>query len=279
MRVLVVGTGYIGSKFAEYARGWDSEESFRKNDCAKVGAESGLSFHIEMVSSREKWKNTPFEDFDSIIFAAGVAHRKQTKKNAHEYFEVNRDLAIEVAKKAMAAKVPHFVYISSMAIFGKKQGEISSHTIPAPANNDYYGTSKQDAEEALINLQNAGFSVAIVRPPMVYGEGCPGKYSTLAKIAKLTPVVFCNKNKRSVIYIDNLSEFLCKIICKCKAGFFHPQNDDYVSTSQLIAEIRQQCGKKTRIVSAPGIMRLCMAVCPPVKNAFGTLYYSGGDGE
>lgn len=255
MKVLVVGArGYISRKFAEYAR------------------ERG-EIDVTVVDSREEWKKTPFENFSSVIFTAGIAHRKQTKRNAHLYFDVNYSLAIDVAQKAKTAAVPHFIYLSSMAVFGKKQGEISAYTIPNPRHNDYYGSSKFLAENALINLQTADFSIAIVRPPMVYGSDCPGKFRQLARLAKFLPVCPCNKNKRSVIYIDKLSAFLFETAKNKNAGFFHPQDDKYASTSDLVKEIRRKDGKKTVILGMAWFLRVCMAVFPPMKTAFGSLYY------
>jgi UDP-glucose 4-epimerase len=108
----------------------------------------------------------------------------------------------------------------------------------------------------------------------VYGENCPGKYRQLVKIAKYLPLVPCNKNKRSVIYIDNLSEFLCTVVSGCAAGIFHPQNEKHVSTSKLIADIRRENGRQTRIFGARFLIRLCAAIFPPIKAAYGTLYYN-----
>ena len=41
-----------------------------------------------------------FSDYDVVFNAAGIAHIKETKKNRHLYYEVNRDLAINIAKAA-----------------------------------------------------------------------------------------------------------------------------------------------------------------------------------
>ncbi|MCL2225676.1 MAG: NAD-dependent epimerase/dehydratase family protein [Defluviitaleaceae bacterium] len=253
MKILIVGSsGYIGKKFAEYA---------------------AQHFAVHAVDSREGWKTHDFENYSAVIFAAGIAHRRQTKENAHLYFAVNRDLAVAVAQKAKTAKVPQFVYLSSMAVFGKKEGEISAHTKPKPPHNNHYGTSKLHAENALINLQSTDFKIAIIRPPMVYGENCPGKYGQLVKMARYMPLVPCNKNKRSVIYIDNLSQFLCAVISNGAAGVFHPQNTEHVSTAQLITQIRRENGKQTVTFGAEWLLHLCKAVFPPFKTAFGNLYY------
>jgi len=254
MKVLIVGTGgYIGEQFAVYA---------------------SKKFIVDKTDSYNGWRSCNFANYDAVMFAAGIAHRKQTKKNSSLYFAINRDLAIEVAQKAKNSNVPLFVYLSSMAVFGKKEGKITANTKPLPAHNDYYGQSKRQAELELVSLQTETFKTAIVRPPMVYGENCPGKYRLLEKLAKFLPFVPCNNNKRSVIHVDNLSEFLCKIIAGTNNGvFFHPQDPQYTSTSAMVAEIRRKSGKSTTVFKAGALIRFAAAMLPFVKTAYGTLYY------
>ncbi|MCL2356736.1 MAG: NAD-dependent epimerase/dehydratase family protein [Defluviitaleaceae bacterium] len=260
MNVLIVGKGgYIGERLAAFLKG-------------------NKIFSVHVADSYDEWKSHNFENYCAVIFAAGIAHRKQKKSNRNEYFAVNRDLAVAVAEKAKNAGVAQFVYLSSLAVYGKKEGEINAHTKPNPRHNDYYGTSKFHAENMLKNLQNDAFKVAIVRPPMVYGPDCPGKYRTLEKFAKFFPLVPNNRNKRSIIYIDNLCAFLCALILLRSEGEFCPQNNEYANTAELIKKIRAESGKKTRLFNARPLIS-ALSVLPVVKTAFGTLYYSGTEGE
>ncbi|MCL2217950.1 MAG: NAD-dependent epimerase/dehydratase family protein [Defluviitaleaceae bacterium] len=258
-KILIVGAGgYIGESFADYAK-------------ARYSAE----VEIDIADSFDGWKQVSFEGYDSIVFAAGIAHRKQTKENAYLYFAVNRDLAVEVAKKAKSAGVGQFVYLSSMAVYGKKEGEISEDTKANPRHNDYYGLSKFQAERGLKKLESAEFAVAVLRPPMVYGKNCPGKFTQLVKLAKWLVIVPDSSNKRSILYIDNLSEFLCMVIQTRARGIFRPQDEKHVNTAALIRWIRRKMGRKTLII--PGMfwpLRILMAFCPPLRTAFGSLYYT-----
>ncbi|MCL1863416.1 MAG: NAD-dependent epimerase/dehydratase family protein [Defluviitaleaceae bacterium] len=255
MKVLVIGkNGYIAKSFAEYA---------------------SCGFSIDIVDSYEEWKSAPFEGYDTVLFAAGIAHRRQT--NQKLYYEVNCDLAVSIAKKAKLAKVPHFIYLSSMAVYGKKEGKISANTIAQPTHNDYYGQSKFKAENALKNLLDDNFSLAIIRPPMVYGENCPGKYATLEKISKFLWVVPNNNNKRSILYINNLSMFLCMVITRRETGILCPHDKEYANTAELVKKIRQNIGKNTHVINA-GILIKILSVLPAVKTAFSSLYYEMGEG-
>ena len=250
-RVIIVGAGgYIGESLAAYAKN---------------------NHNVDVVDSFEGWKTANFGNYDGVLFAAGIVHRKQTSENKHLYYAVNRDLAIDVAKKAKLANVCQFIYLSSMSVYGKKQGEITQHTIPASSHNDYYGHSKFEAETALIKLNDENFKIAIIRPPMVYGENCPGKYAQLVKLSKFMPMVPDTKNKRSMIYIDNLSAFLCTIIERGSSGIFCPDNPQYTNTAELVKSIRQASGQKTMTSLFMGaLVKVVMNFCPPLKNAFGS---------
>jgi len=259
-KILIIGSGgYVGENFKKFA-----EKKFITN----------------IVDSFTEWQREDFTGYDSIIFAAGIAHQKQSNKNKHLYFAVNRDLAIKVAAKAKQSNVRQFIYLSSMAVYGKKEGEITQHTKPNPRHNDYYGESKYEAEILLKKLESESFKITIIRPPMVYGKNCPGKFAALLKISKWLPVVPDNGNKRSMIYINNLSRFLCNIVSKQKVGVFCPQDKNYKNTAELIKKLRGKMGKKTIVLKNLGfVVNLFMFFCPPIKTAYGSLYYKGAKDE
>lgn len=173
--------------------------------------------------------------YDVVVHVAGIAHRKETKENAPLYYQINRDLAVEIAKKAKRDGVGHFIYLSSMSVYGLEQGVIDEHTPLNPTSN--YGKSKLQAEELIGKIASTTFKIATLRPPMIYGKGCKGNYQRLRKLALKTPVFPDVDNKRSMIYIDNLSEFLKILIDDSIGGLFCPQNKEYVRTSEMVKEI------------------------------------------
>ena len=251
-----------------------------------VGANShiGTSFEIyvhdrldvtTVSSMNNEWQTVDYSGFDSIIYVAGIAHQKQTKKNKDTYFWVNRDLAFAVAQKAKADGARQFVYLSSMAVYGMKSGEITDHAVPSPQTNDYYSLSKWQAEGLISQLQSDDFHVTIIRPPMVYGPGCPGSFQALIRIVKLSPIIPTIKNKRSTIFIDNLTELLTITIEKSVAGIICPQNSDYACTSAMMEEIAVVLSKRRLRLSAVNVLiKLFVQICPPLQKAFGNLYYS-----
>ncbi|WP_327796016.1 NAD-dependent epimerase/dehydratase family protein [Tetragenococcus halophilus] len=227
-RILITGeNSYIGNSFEEWVTDKDR-------------------FHVEKISLRENnWKRFDFSKYDVIFHVAGIAHVSSDPKMEEKYYEVNRDLTIDVAKKAKDNGVKQFIFMSSIIVYGdstETNGIITNSTTPNPSN--FYGNSKLQAEEGLEKLQSNSFNVVVLRPPMIYGKGSKGNYPKLAKLAQVTPVFPNFPNKRSMLHIDNLCEFIKLMIINNENGLFFPQNKEFVNTSELVQAISKTHKKK-----------------------------------
>ena len=211
-----------------------------------------------------------FKGYDVVFNVAGIAHIKETKENQHLYYKVNRDLSVQIAKAAKEAGVKQLILLSSMSVYGLVTGHITKNTIPHPVNA--YGKSKLEADEVIKKLEDDNFKFACLRPPMVYGKGCKGNYQKLRKIILITPIFPNIKNKRSMIFIGNLCEFVKMTIEEKRTGIFFPQNSDYIATSDLAKAIAKENGKNIKFSK---IFNLLLNLIPLkiVKKAFGDLTY------
>ena len=260
-RVLVTGTnGYLGTSFEQYIK--------------KLNGNMPQDlWHVTFVSMRnENWKEMDFSEYDVILHAAAIVHKKEMPDMEQLYFDVNCKLTKELAEMAKAEKVKQFVFLSTMSVYGIVTGRITADTKPAPTN--FYGKSKLAAEEALLELADEQFSVSIVRPPMIYGKECTGNYRLLEKLAVKIPFFPKTKNERSMLYIDNLSEFLRLVMEREAGGVFCPQNAEFVNTSAMVATIRKSYGKKA--VTIPGfgwLLNLFAGKISLFAKVFGTLTY------
>lgn len=272
-RILVTGTeGYIGTAFEQYIK------NFNRNMPQDL-------WHVTFVSVRnEKWKEMDFSKYDVILHAAAIVHKKETPEMEQLYFDVNCKLTKELAEKAkndaatagLATGEKHtmqFVFLSTMSVYGVVTGRIEAETKPEPVN--FYGKSKLAAEQALQELADENFIVSIVRPPMIYGKSCTGNYRLLEKLAVKVPFFPKTNNERSMLYIDNLSEFLRLVIEHKAGGVFCPQNAEFVNTSKMVAEIRTSYGKTGMTIPGFGWMLNILAkkISLFVK-VFGTLTYT-----
>lgn len=218
-KILITGqNSYIGNKFAEWVSQWPDE------------------YQITKTSVRnDDWKNQNWGIYDVVLNVAGIAHQRITKESESDYYKVNRDLAIDLANKAKNDGVKHFIQISTMSVFGIDTGKIDKNTPCNPINA--YGKSKLEADSSIFKLKNDSFNITIVRPPMVYGPNCKGNYTSLKKLAKVIPFFPSFENKRSMIFIDNLSQFIMIIINKEIEGYMYPQNTHYVATKDMVKQI------------------------------------------
>lgn len=268
-RVLITGANsYIGMSFDKYA----SEHYSSELQIDTVDMIDGL------------WRNKDFSSYDIVYHVAGIAHAdvgKVTEEVKAKYYAINTDLAIETCKKAKAEGVNQFIFMSSAIIYGDsapcgKEKRITRDTEPNPAN--FYGDSKWQADKGVRELADDTFTVTVLRPPMIYGKGSKGNYPTLAKMAKKLIVFPDIQNERSMLYIENLCEFLCQVMIRGEGGIFWPQNAEYTKTSDMVKMIAQTSGHKISVSKGWNwVVKLAMIIPGKpsglVNKAFGNLSY------
>ena len=228
-------------------------------------------YKVDTVDMKDgSWKEKDFSQYDVVFHVAGIAHIKETSDNQDLYYKVNRDLAYETAQKAKQDGLEQFIFLSSMSVYGIENGVIDMDTILKP--NSAYGKSKIEAEDLINKLQDNSFTVATLRPPMVYGEGCRGNYPRLVGLALKTPIFPNVDNKRSMIYIDNLSEFVKQLIDNRNGGLFFPQNAEYVNTSEMVRLIAEAHSKRVVMTKLFNPLLRLLNVST-VNKVFGDLVY------
>lgn len=235
-------------------------------------------YEIEELSVRgNDWEDFNFSQYDVVLHLAGIAHVSTDPEMEAEYYRINRDIAIKVAKKAKSNSVKQFILMSSIIVYGsakKSDGFIEKDSIPEP--NNFYGNSKLQAEEGVRALEDDNFKVAVLRPPMIYGRGSKGNYPVLAKFSRKLPVFPNIDNKRSMLHIDNLCEFIKLIVDNKEKGLFFPQNREHVNTSQMVLMIAQAHNKNIKLTKVfnPFFANKFVFKIGLVNKVFGNLAYN-----
>ena len=130
------------------------------------------------------------------------------------------------------------------------------------------------AEKGLHELKCDSFKVCILRPPMIYGPNSKGNFPRLAKLATKTPIFPCWHNKRSMLYIDNLAEFVKQAVLRGLSGTFYPQNRELADTVEIIRFFSQAANHGiwiTRLLNP--FVWLGSFVLQPLNKMFATYYY------
>ena len=258
--VLVTGAGsYVGESVRGYILSTSSD------------------FEIDAVDTmNDAWKEADFSKYDVVYHVAGIAHVNADPKMEALYYKVNRDLTVEVARAAKAAGVKQFIFMSSQIVFHESQS-LKSEVLTANTKenpNGFYGDSKLQAEKGLHELECDAFKVCILRPPMIYGPNSKGNFPRLVKLAQKTPLFPAWHNKRSMLYIDNLAEFVKQAILRELSGTFYPQNRELADTVEIIRYFAKANGHKvwiTRLLNP--FVWLGSFILQPINKMFATYYY------
>lgn len=260
MKVLITGAGsYVGESVRKYILSTSSD------------------FEIDAVDTMgDNWKKADYSQYDVVYHVAGIAHVNADPKMEPLYYKVNRDLTIAVAEHAKAAGVKLFIFMSSQIVFHESQS-LKSEVLTKDTKenpNGFYGDSKLQAEIGLHKLEDENFKVCILRPCMIYGPNAKGNFPRLAKLAMKVPFFPYWHNKRSMLYIDNLAEFVKQAMLRGLSGTFYPQNKEQADTVEIIRFFAKQAGHKVWIsrIFNPFVW-LGSFVLQPINKMFATYYY------
>ena len=262
-KILITGAGsYIGTSFENYIKQFD-----------------GYSVDtVDMIDG--SWREKDFSGYDAVFHVAGLAHSdvgNVTDEVKAKYYAVNTDLTIETATKAKSDGTKQFIFMSSAIVYGDSAGigkdkHITKDTPTNPAN--FYGDSKVQAELGIMPLSDENFKVVILRPPMIYGPNSKGNYPILSKFARKLPAFPYVENERSMLYVENLCEFVRLMVENEEQGIFWPQNREYSNTSEMVKMIAEAHNKKLILVKGFGwALKIMSKVTGLVNKAFGNMSY------
>ncbi|MGB6019589.1 MAG: NAD-dependent epimerase/dehydratase family protein, partial [Sulfurimonadaceae bacterium] len=231
MKLLLTGaTGFIGSSF--YSNYHDK-------------------FEIETFSFQKDLNTLSISNTDTLVHLSALVHRMDGASE-EAYNEVNLIKTVALAKKAKDAGVKQFIFMSSVKVYGEESDTPYNETTPCHPK-DPYGESKLEAENALLSLESEAFKITIVRTPVVYGEGVK---ANILKLIGLTDnysyLPFGGiANRRSMVYVENLTHLVAEIIVQKKEGVFLASDDHAVSTTHLIRSIAKALNKKIFLFPCP----------------------------
>lgn len=253
MKLLITGSnGFVGSYFIN-----------KYKDKYKIKTFSFLKDDINRLNC---------SDMDVVFHLSALVHQMD-RASYEEYEKVNVTQTLQLAKKAKENGVKHFVFMSTVKVYGEEtNSKYSEKTVCNP--EDEYGKSKLKAEKLLLELGSENFRVSIIRTPIIYGYGVKANIKNLVNLVNKIPLLpFGNiQNKRSMVYIGNLSHLVDVVIEQQKAGIFLASDDKPLSTSRLIELIAKNLDKKIYLVKIPFFESLLKILKPSFhKRLYGSL--------
>ena len=248
--ILTGSSGFLGSRFLR-------KSAFR---------EQAIPVSLQKTSVSE----IDFEGVTTILHCAGIAHRME-KTDDKLYFDVNRDLTLQLAEAAKVKGIKHFIFLSTIKVFRLDssdnliQGNFSPSSLFLSPPTDAYGLSKLEAETGLKELESEAFRITIIRPPLIYGPGVKGNLQKLMQaIQGSGPLPLGGiKNRRSMIFVDNLITLIDCLIRKGENITITPSDQPAISTSELAQQLANTINPSKKILSIPVFLRPIIKLLKP----------------
>ncbi|MBE6270555.1 MAG: NAD-dependent epimerase/dehydratase family protein [Prevotella ruminicola] len=201
-------------------------------------------------------------EVDAIIHLAGKAHDTKNRSAADVYFKVNTELTKKIYDYYLKSKAKKFIFFSSVkAAADRVEGEfVDENVVPSPKGP--YGESKIAAEEYIRSKEDERIKACketyILRPCMIHGPENKGNLNLLYGVVKkgIPWPLGAFENKRTFTSIDNLCYIIEGLLSKdVESGIYNINDDEAVSTNELIDIICSAMGKKAHIWRIPrGLM-------------------------
>lgn len=247
-RIVLLGhTGYIGSRLAAaFAR--------TAPDIPIVGR-SAPSLDLTRQESSGPLEELLDPDAALVVCAA----IKKQLGDSPEIFERNLAIVLNVCRAVAARPVRRVVFFSSASVYGEdvQHGIISESTAVQPTS--FYGIGKFTAERLLLRMagQQAGVSLLMVRPALVYGPHEPSYYYGPSGFLRLalseSPITLWGDGEelREFLFIDDVVALTTRLTFGDAAGVLNIASGISYTYAQALATVSKLTGRQPAVTSRP----------------------------
>ncbi len=199
--------------------------------------------------------------FDYVYHLAAYAAEGLSHFIRKFNYENNLVGSINLINRSVLYNVKHFVFTSSIAVYGANQTPMKESMVPQP--EDPYGVAKYAVE---LDLKAAhrmfGLTYTIFRPHNVYGEnqnhGDPyrnvlGIFMNNIMSGRPMTIFGNGKQTRAFSYIDDVAPYIAKAVTvkKARNEIFNIGADTPYTVKELAKTIAQEMNVKADIVFLP----------------------------
>ncbi|MGB4116654.1 MAG: NAD-dependent epimerase/dehydratase family protein [Polaromonas sp.] len=271
-RVLVTGAGgFIGQAVCSdlQLRGHQVVGAVRQRNAVHESASVNYVSMGDMDDSTD-WSSV-VKEVDCVVHLAARVHlmNDTAQDPLAEFRRVNVDLTLNLARQAALAGARRFIFVSSVKVNGENTpfGQpFTAEDMPCPT--DFYGISKHEAEQLLMQLaKTTGMEVVVVRPVLVYGPGVKANfYQMMDWLKKGVPLPLkALDNQRSMVALDNLVDMIAICLSHPAAAnqTFLVSDGEDLTVSDLMERTSLALGRRARLLTMP------MALLKLIGRIFG----------
>ena len=233
--LLTGGNGYLGTYVRQHLDACGFE-------VATLGRSENNTFVVDLSVEMPAINKS----FDIVVHCAGKAHSFPKNENESKaFFDVNLIGAQNLlnALEAAPALPKHFVFMSSVSVYGLNQGVNVNETQPLQSNYPY-GKSKIEAEKLIESwCRQHRITCLILRLPLLAGKNPPGNLKMMIEGIKKGYYFNISKEpvRKSIVMAEDVARLIPATIGM--AGTFNLTDGYHPSFQELATLIAKQLHK------------------------------------
>lgn len=237
MKVLITGAnGFLGKCIYDYNK--DSHVISTLSRSIKSTISNDLSSEIPSIENK----------FDLVVHSAGKAHIiPKTQEEEEAFFRVNYEGTINLCK-GLEGNLPNtFVFISTIAVYGRDVGKDILESDPLDGYTPY-GKSKIKAEKFLTTwCDKNNVNLVILRLPLIAGANPKGNLESMINGIKKGYYfnISGNTSKKSIILSSDVAKLIPTLL-GCNGIYNLSGDKDYTFEEVSIIISTQLSNKKVR---------------------------------
>lgn len=166
-----------------------------------------------------------------VIHAGAMGKPDECEAQQWQAYLVNVEGTVTLLMNA-ADQRSFFVYVSTDFVFDGSKGSYREEDKTGPVN--YYGKTKQEAEEAVMEYEG---DWAIVRTVLVYGQPLSGRSNILTivrdKLEQGQSYNVVDDQFRTPTYVEDLADGIVRIVNRQAKGIYHLSGEDLLTPYQM----------------------------------------------
>ncbi len=235
MKVFVTGAnGFVGSYVVAQllADGHEVYASSRTGDLSSFNTNKNYRFiQVDFSDPFSLHDAFEFVQPDVVVHSGAMSKPDDCELKQSDAFDTNVFGTVQLLLNAEAYK-SFFIYLSTDFIFDGNKGMYKEEDKPSPVS--YYGKTKMDAEEAVMEYQHGW---AIVRTSFVYGKPIYGRGNFITMIAEKIknrqPFNVVSDQLRTPTYVVDLANGVAAIVKQMAGGVFNIAGKDVLTPFEM----------------------------------------------
>lgn len=232
--VLIGGSGFVGSY---------TNKLLKKN--YNLICISSSKINLIKKKSINSLKKIVKENDIVVFFSAITPDKSKTVETFINNISMSKNCYEAIKEK----KLKKFIYISSDAVYSASQSKVNEKTNPNP--DDLYGLMHLIREKIFLNLKY--FSVIILRPTLIYGNGDThnsygvNRFIRGVKFLKEIKLFGNGEEKRDHIYVEDVAKIIQSTIKKKCSGIFNLATGQSISYFNLASKVKKLVNKNKEV--------------------------------